>query len=180
MSAFVVSRHHIDALLTAGLYHVPRYPGDSGGRVSWFAAQATEYEPTLEWYEAHHRELTQETAHAVGRMLWWENVRSVGYRYPDGELPGPVGLTTGEVEAYVFNNLSGYPDPVDVLSLIACYEYQSCEHPDWHTSEAAAFCDGLRRYTIRRLPGYDDAPWGADSPDVFLELEAERAGRLSA
>ena len=182
MSAFIVDRSHIDALLTAGLYHTPSYPGDGFSPVVWFDAPLTEYDGH-EWYEKHHKTLTRETADAVGRMLWWECLRSVGYRYPDAqlvELPGPVGLTAEEVHGYTFTRLDGPPDPVVVLSLIACYEYQTCEHPDWHASEAASFCESLRRHTIHRLPGYDDAPWEA-TPDVFLRWDDEKyAGRRSA
>mgnify|MGYP001237777529 FL=1 len=179
MSAFIVDRCHIDALLTAGLTHTPSYPGDAMTPVSWFDAPLTEYDGS-EWYATHHKSLTRETADETGRMLWWECMRSVAYRYPDdaiGALPGPVGLTLDEIYGYTFTCLPGDPDPVVVLSLIACYEYQTCEHPDWHTSEAREFCEALRDRTIRRLPGYDDAPWTADGRDVFLRVATGAAGR---
>jgi len=176
MSSFIVDRCHIDALLTAGLTHTPSYPGDAMTPVSWFDAPLTEYDGS-EWYATHHKSLTRETADETGRMLWWENLRSVGYRYPDGELPGPVGLTAEEVHGYRFAPLHGYPEPVAVLSLLAGYEYQACEHPDWRASEARRFCDALRDRTIRRLPGYDDAPWTADGRDVFLRVATGAAGR---
>ena len=176
MSAYVVDRAHIDALLTAGLYHAPQYPGDGCSPLRWFDRDPAENDGH-EWYEQHSRMLLRETADAVGRMLWWENLRSVGYRYPDGELPGPVGLTAEEVHGYRFTPLHGYPEPVAVLSLLAGYEYQACEHPDWRASEARQFCDALRDRTISRLPGYDDAPWTADGPDVFLRVATGAAGR---
>ncbi len=172
MSAFVVSRHHIDALLTGGLHHTPRYPGDGSSPLFWFDRPVAEYDGH-EWYEKHRRVLTRETVDAVGRMLWWENLRSVGYRYPNGELPAPDGMLA-ELDTYTFNRLSGTPDPVVVLSAIACYEYQTCEHPGWHGSEAQAFCSALKERCIRRLPGWDDAPWEVTSPDAFLAAEAKQ------
>jgi hypothetical protein len=174
MSAYVVDRAHIDALLTAGLYHAPQYPGDGCSPLRWFDRDPAENDGH-EWYEKHHRELTRETADAVGRMLWWENLRSVGYRYPDGELPAPDGMLA-ELDTYTFNRLPGIPDPVVVLSAIACYEYQTCEHPGWHGSEAQAFCSALKERCIRRLPGWDDAPWEVTMPDIFIRYERELAG----
>ena len=44
-------------------------------------------------------------------------------------------------------------DFVDALEAIDVYEYQACEHPEWETSEARAFCDALRRGLTRMLPG---------------------------
>jgi len=63
--------------------------------------------------------------------------------------------------------------PVITLSLISCYEYQSCEHPEWRTSEARAICEALRKLAIRNLPGYDEAPWHADTRDVFRKARRE-------
>jgi len=48
------------------------------------------------------------------------------------------------------------------------------EHPDWHASEAQAFCSALKERCIRRLPGWDDAPWEVTSPDAFLAAEAKQ------
>src|SRR5437763_14932954 len=62
MSAFIVSKSHIDALVTLALHgpsdRGPRYPGDGWGL-------ANRYQPD-----------------ALGRLLWGENRASVCYRYP--------------------------------------------------------------------------------------------------
>jgi len=177
VSAFIVDKAHIDALLTGGLFHSPAYPGDSHMPVTWTVFEWRDVDAKdSDWYRASRRILTRETADAVGRMLWWENFRSVGYRYPDGELPGPVGLTADDVESYTFRVLPGSPDAVVVLSAIACYEYQTCEHLGWERSEAKRFCDALRLYTIKRLPGYGEAPWEITMPDIFIRYERELAG----
>jgi hypothetical protein len=96
----------------------------------------------------------------VGRMLWTENIASVSHRYP-GEttdtLPGPIG----ETFAYdTHERWRGTIRPVELLKAIACYCYQTCEHPGWADSSAKAFCEALRHYAIAALPGYREAPWG--------------------
>src|SRR5262249_54372168 len=103
------------------------------------------------------RELTRQTVGRVGAMLLAENRRSVDHRYNEQEWEQP----------YLFTELPGRPDPVVVLKPVACYRYQSCEHPDWRTSDAAAFCDALQDRATRCLPGYATAPWEIDDTQVF-------------
>jgi hypothetical protein len=165
MSAFIVSKEHIDALVTAGM--ASRY-----GEMSWRAGD-----------ERHS--LSHSTTSTVGAMLWAENVASVEYRYsPPGreqtygegfgeavtgsDLPGTFQLemiAPGVEPVSVPQWFSEYRytrralSPVEVLKAIDCYEYQSCEHPEWDESEAKAFCDSLRSLQIGMLPGYNDAKW---------------------
>ena len=158
MSAFIVDRKHIDALVASGLNRGPYGP--------------------LRWAHGDDRgELTRETADKVGAMLWAENVASVEHRYEHvvaaGEdLPGSYQLelvVDGVAPVEVPQWWSDYRfdrthaprlSPVAALKAIDCYEYQSCEHSDWEESEAFAFCDALRRSLIGDLDGYDAAPWG--------------------
>lgn len=144
MSAFIVSQQHIDAICTAAI----TYP-DYG--VAWQAADTS-------W-----RKLNKgDPLDAIGHMLWEENVASVSYRYDDcedGDWPGPIGLTIDQVRAYRHQPPKRLPTVVEALKLLNCYEYQSCEHDGWETSEASAFIKGLRRALIYALPGYDQAPW---------------------
>jgi hypothetical protein len=99
----------------------------------------------------------------VGQMLWSENLRSVQCRYEDTkptELPG-----TDDIPLYDAHAPWPQPiDPVEVLKAADCYEYQSCEHPGWETSESRSFIMRLRQRAWQHLPGYDDAPWGAPDP----------------
>lgn len=85
----------------------------------------------------------------LGAMLWQENYRSVNHRYNERD----------KAPAYRYER-STVVDPVVILKQIACYEYQTCEHPQWEASEAFKFCEGLRRMVINRLPGYEAAKWG--------------------
>lgn len=154
MSAYIVSKRHIDAIISAELTRRVDYP------LSWF-------------HNGQRHTLDRTTADAVGGMLWQENVESVATRYPNdkpGEWPGPCGLTMVEVMAYKWEpTMTGgrfpsprYIQPIEALKALDGYEYQACEHEEWEASEAKAFCDAMRHNLIRRLPGYDDAPWSWD------------------
>lgn len=167
MSAFVVSTAHIDAMVRAGM--------DGHDSLHWYWGNPS-----------RHEQLTHANASDVGAMLLAENVRSVEYRYsppgreaiygegwetPEQDLPGTLfsvevvpGLT---VEAPEYLRPYRYPlgkvralEPVAVLKLIRCFEYQSCETDDWKESQAFAYCEALTVRMIHQLPGYDDAPWG--------------------
>src|SRR3990167_7708444 len=158
MSAYIVNKAHIDALMQAGLTYGRRPP------IRWDLPESGT--------QRRYRQLDHQTSDAVGAMLWAENVRSIRARYPDvgADLegaPGPVDLTAGAVHGYTFPVMSA-PRlmPVAILKALDGYEYQTCEHPEWETSEAHAFCAALRRAMIRALPGYEEAAWEVSAPVV--------------
>ena len=158
MSAYIVSKAHIDALITAaGSVNYAEH--DSG--LSWYVRNAAK----PGGYDHHELSYSdRERASEVGAMLWAENLTSINYRYPDtiedmSNCPGPVGFGLETVDEYTFRPTARL-SVVTVLKAIACYEYQTCEHPTWKDSEAYAFCQELKEKMIRQLPGYDDAPWG--------------------
>jgi len=148
MSAFILGSDHIDFLVTAaislgtgggyGLYWQPWDNLDSRTRVGL------------------------DNADDFGAMLLAENIASVQYLYND---------PTPEASAYRYRP---FPNPAygvlptaniaQVLKAIRCYEYQSCEHPDWDQSQAKSICTALRDAYINRLPGYDDAQWEVCRP----------------
>ena len=132
MSAFIVSRDHINAMINAA------YSAATHNQLSWRAG------PDGAWSR-----LTNDNLDAVGQMLADENAASVAHRYD--EPPEPV--------AYHHTFAQPRP-PVEILKALDCYEYQSCEHPGWPESSAFAFCASLRSRMINRLPGYEAAPWG--------------------
>lgn len=142
MSAFLVSEDHIRYLIQAGLCM------NTYGNLRWFS-HGTESEQPRQLGE-----LDDHNASEVGNMLWRENHASVSYRYNAAGGACPV-YVHDKAGAKVFRI-----DPVWVLKLIQCYEYQACEHPGWCDSAARAFCEALQTRAIHHLPGYDDAPWG--------------------
>ncbi|WP_050514484.1 hypothetical protein [Streptomyces rimosus] len=163
MPAFEVGKTHIDLLVNAGLQFV--HPGDS---LRWLVRELTDEEKqgvfqegapwgdgAINTYGNLFRELTDKSAGYVGAMLWAENRRSVNHRYAEKEWEQP----------YVYRRLHMSFDPVAVLSALSCYEYQSCEHPEWEKSEAYRYCMALQGAAVRRLPGYVAAPWHVSSMD---------------
>lgn len=131
MSAFIVSKAHIDYLVTAAVdcrlsvYHMAGV--DRAG---------------------------DDTRDEWGRRLLAENYNSVNYRYGEDEKPeaykwariGPACPVSREAGK--------------VLKQIDCYEYQACDHPCWEKSWAYSFCRAMRNECIRHVPGYEKAPWG--------------------
>lgn len=133
---------------------------------------------TYEREQLHHGDHAQEVR--VGQMLWDENVLSVSARYPNdrkGNLPGPTGCTYQYPTGSERPTFHGF-DAIQVLKACDCYEYQSCEHDGWPTSEAKAYIDSLRNHAWQALPGYDDARWGG-APTIeearreYLKKQAE-------
>jgi len=161
MSAFVVSKSHINAIIQAGLN--------------------VQYKP-FTWYhknedgELEHYQLTSSNADEIGQMLLDECVHSVQYRYEGdtiANLPGPSNaewLIPFEWKPFV-----KMPTPVETIKNIHCYAYQSCEHPEWEASNAKDFCDALEHSIVSQLPGYDEAPWEWDDPRYY---ETERLTRI--
>jgi len=133
MSAFMVGKAHIDALVNLAQKHHSYWSSDMRGLV--------------------------QDGDKLGQMLVAENVASVRYRYPKDkpeQLPG----STDHLEPYRHSPFrSRLPSEVEGLKLICCYRYQSCEHPAWEASTAKRFCETLRETLIHALPGYDEAPW---------------------
>lgn len=143
MSAFVVNPEHINAMVDLALTNQP--------------GPSFHY-----WHEGSgSHEVTMETRHETARMLLRENIESVAARYPDDDrsmLPGPFPTPDPDEHQHVVRP-GTLPNPVEALKLIRCYEYQSCEHAGWESSEAAAFCKFLTGAMIAKLPGYSEAPW---------------------
>jgi hypothetical protein len=164
MSAFMVNHAHIDALVSLALWG-PRGQDVAPGRwfrPSWYA-QPINARTSGDDLRALHREARIETADAVGQMLAEANARSVRYRYQDADECGMLDGWAEPHEPVIYRHAlrpSGLrPTAIEGLKIIACFEYQACEHPDWRESEALAFCRALRYALIACLPGYDAAPW---------------------
>lgn len=94
--------------------------------------------------------LTSNNAADVGKMLMKANVASVNYRY-DEKSPSSYLHRKPKDKTW---------SVVEVLKSINCYRYQSCEYPGWGRSQAKVFCDALEGTLIRKLAGYEEAPWG--------------------
>lgn len=146
MSAFVVGKEHINAVITGGL--------------------SVQHKPMHYYHNGQAHQLDDLTADRVGQMLLDENVKSVMYRYEDS----PITDLPGKVNAEWLIPFEYHPMAGDsmtalwVISITRCLMYQSCEHPEWEESEAKRFCETLIYMKISQLPGYEDAPWEWTKP----------------
>lgn len=144
MSAFLVSRNHITALIAAAQKY-----------------ELTEVSmPMIEAGQARHGGETIRigSLSALGETLWLENHKSVKCRYDAFDTdknPNPP-------PSYTFRRDAKCPPALEVLKAIACFEYQTSEHPGWKTSFAFQFCQELRAAVCQGLPGWDAAPWAID------------------
>lgn len=144
MSAFIVGRKHIEYLIESAESLARRQRSS----FRWFHDGA--------W---HTLGQDHDTPERVGQCLWCTNVASVLYRYPEdtpATAPGPIGDT------YYYGRHVPKPikfNPVQMLKACHCYDYQSCEHPEWESSEAYAIVRSIESSAMRALPGYDDAEW---------------------
>ena len=149
MSAWMVSKAHIDALIRVAL----EGPKD-GDKRQWMR-------PYFQ-----HQELSYRQANDLGECLTKENLSSIHSRYPDTvtnpeNTPGPNEQYW--LEPYNYRSSQArHLTAVEALKAIGCYEYQACEHEEWEQSAAHAFCQLLQGHIISALPGYETAPWGID------------------
>jgi hypothetical protein len=130
MSAWLVSKNHIDVLVGARKL-VP-------GRVKSFSGVSDD---------------------ELGRKLWRENMLSLHARYGDKVDERKVASYRYAQVAHL--SVGGY------LKALDCYDYQSCEHGGWVTSEAKRYVTeletalaGSKAEQIRKSQDYENAPWG--------------------
>lgn len=140
MSAFIVSKGHIRFLVEAALRL------DRHGFSWWSPAHGARR--SLKKFRTADGDLS---ADELGALLWEENVKSVDHRYSEENGVGPYKHARSSLPV----------DPVQVLKAADCYVYQTCEHPEWETSEAKHIIDALKADAINALPGYESALWGA-------------------
>ncbi len=140
MSAFVVSE---DTILTLAI----------------FAAGADRFMDTI-----RPDGIDLNVALRYARQLHAENVASVEHRYRlsdpalagVGRYPPPAVVTPRDL-----HRLQRWlRNPVAILKLAQCYDYQACEHPGWLESAAHRLIKSIIADAIRRLPGYEGEPWG--------------------
>ncbi len=141
MSAWIVSRQHIDVMVDAAIRSglVEASQADEVGRMLW-------------------KENLVSVAYRYPRDK-------------DGKRPGPTDFRDADVDTYTFTPLPKEivdvwnlnPDAA-LAKTVGCYEYQSCEHPGWRDSPACALSSRLCEL-VREHDGYGDCiPWGWEVP----------------
>lgn len=94
----------------------------------------------------------EQIQHLAYQLKAW-NIDSVNYRYNEEQEHEPCEL----------GQLGEYPrEPVTILKLCSCLEYQACERDDWKTFPAYEFLEQVKSVAISHLPGWDSAPWGLE------------------
>lgn len=165
MSAFALEVAHIDALVTLALCGPDSAPRRHWHPPHWLAPIEPDGSPAAPGDPWRDATLVAGNTNYVGAMLMSECIRSVAYRYPDcarNAEPAPPPSPAPDPAAYCYRaprSFARRASAVEGLKLLHCYEYQSCEHPGWHASQASSFCSALTRALVSTLPGYDEAPW---------------------
>lgn len=145
MSAFICDQEHIKQL---ALYAAP--VGRRAIHPEYFRHPdlKTLADPTIDW-----------TANSVitfyANILYRENFRSVGARYPEDAKASEADTITITRSDVRDDALSA----VDIISMCNCLEYQSCETDDWESTAAYELLAAIRKKAISALPGMDDAYW---------------------
>jgi hypothetical protein len=156
MSAWVVTKHHIDVLVSAAIERAVAIK--------------------LEGAEALVP-VTPENATFVGRMLLRENIASVVYRYrlcgTDEAFDYLRGLVRYKFTFYPAIRASA------VAQGLECYDYQACEHDTYETSAAAFFVAQLRT-ALGGEEGTNADPWGFDSEEEVLAVSSAAVTARSA
>ena len=71
-------------------------------------------------------------AQALADELLAENIRSVNHRYRESTPVEPCDLSDHEADTRT---------PPELIALCECLGYQSCEHPQWESSNAKQLLD---------------------------------------
>ena len=143
MSAWIVSKTHIDALVHAGIDAECIRPeeADEFGRMLW-----------------------QENLNSI-------HARYADTAATHSNYPGPIDFKgPADVDAYTYEPMEGGPGitlkaPAVVHYTAACYDYQSCEHAGWDGSRAHLFVGILMSLTSDKGKG----PWGTDTRDAYVK-----------
>lgn len=147
MSAFLVSDAHINVLIT-------------------FAKTQGLVLPSPSSPDTSHAIYNDEIATQFGRALLAENMRSLTYRYGDNHgFTKPLGGDEAYLNRYRYryDPRGLVPKPGTAIAIIKathCFDYQSCETPDYAKTWAAELMRLIRDAACHDLPGYESAPWG--------------------
>lgn len=100
------------------------------------------------------RSATAEDFKSIYKVLASENVRSVCHRYETDNPADYASFVSGRgVKPHVVL------DPVQVIKLAECLDYQSCETDDWKETFAYRILERIKSAAVNSLPGYDNAKW---------------------
>lgn len=151
MSAYMVSKPHIDLLLSVAAFGPKDSRWDGGPR--WGPDACLGFEQLAE----------------IGQAMVDENLRSILSRYPDCHdnleaIPGPIEQYWAVPYAHEERGIK--LTPVEAIVAVRGYMYQACEHPEWPDSHVRQWCESLLLHLLSSLPGYGAAPWEWDEEEI--------------
>jgi len=97
----------------------------------------------------------------IAELLYNENVASLQARYHDEEHDL---IAVNEQYDPIVTNV------FHMAKLVNCYMYQSCEHEEWHESEARVICETIKSLLLTKHPDYDQAPWGFEREEYIEKV----------
>ena len=148
MSAYIVSKAHIDAIVTFAV---------GGTRRVGTVKRLTEDNGHGDYVSS-----SDYTPNQIGAALWAENHASVDCRYCES-TPVPTYAFRPKCHGSACSEPTRLLTPLDIIKLCHSHTYQSCEHPGWEASFASDFLKRVIAAAIAALPGYDNAFWGIDN-----------------
>ena len=92
----------------------------------------------------------------IAKLLWSANVKSVNYQYDRSNRRGKINIANLDLAAKFTET--------ELLKLVNCLDYQSCEYPEWGKSPAKKILRELAENLVTHgatMVGkkYDDAEW---------------------
>jgi hypothetical protein len=154
MSAWIVSKQHIDVLVRGAL--------EQGG-----------FHHHVRWYNVlpdHPGKFATPEGEGVilasqlGQMLWRENHKSVNCRYSENRRTPPYVYE--EPSEFLFTKRDGWStpqtrvNPAVLAKQVHCYNYQTCEHSGYRSSKAHSLVLYLGYAVSSNVEGYEDTVWG--------------------
>ncbi|QRM34895.1 hypothetical protein [Microvirga sp. VF16] len=108
-------------------------------------------------------DILPENGEQLGKILWAENARSVNYL--DALLGHGSNPALDEIVGFYGFEYRPNLCPTVVSKALVSYEHQACECPDYPETVAYDFASRLARRLIKKLPGWEKAPWGIERPE---------------
>ena len=144
MSAYIVSKKHIDCLV--------KIIESKIGSAHWHA-YSTAY--ANRWMGVPLDNTGAVDRDALGQRLWDENHESINYRYQlEDKAPNYRYEVPREVSCHGL-----CMSIAQQVRLFDCYDYQTCEHPGWGVSPMKMLCEKMTNALLRST--ITEAEWGA-------------------
>jgi hypothetical protein len=156
VSAYLVGNDHLDLMVSAGFRGVGHdatldvYHGDTWNR-----------------YNRH------EHADIVKGIFHEANIDSVNYRYKEFTTEATRPYNGADITPYLGGPVIPWGH---VLGALRCFEYQSCETPEWGESLAKAIVDKIRFKVCQAITDEAGGMWCWEREKALEIMKEIRAG----